>query len=270
MTAQWCGVERDFVAVRGPDAADFLHGQCSQDVLAFDAGASAWSFVLQPTGKVDVLCRIHRVNDDAFVLCVDGGFGDALTARLQRFKLRVRAEIERVGWQSIAVVGAGVAPGPGVLVGWWGGVDGADLAGPSAVPPEGAVEIDGTEFERLRIEAGWPAMGAELTAETIPAESGVVPVAVSFTKGCYTGQELVARIDSRGGHVPRHLRRLRLTAEAMPGDRLTLDGQDVGWLTSVAGDLALGYVARAVEPPATVTTGGRPAAVEAIVAPSAG
>lgn len=269
MTARWCPVERDFVAVRGRDAAEFLHGQCSQDVLALDAGASAWSFVLQPTGKVDALCRIHRVNDTAFVLCVDGGFGDALTARLQRFKLRVQVEIERVGWRSITVVGAEVRPGPGVLVGWWGGTDGTELAGPSVTPPPGATEIDTAAFERLRIEAGWPAMGAELTADTIPGESGVVPVAVSFTKGCYTGQELVARIDSRGGHVPRHLRRLRLGGQASPGDRLEYEGKDVGWLTSVEGDLALGYVARTVEPPATVTTSGRPAVVEAIVAPAA-
>ncbi len=61
-------------------------------------------------------------------------------------------------------------------------------------------------LERHRIEAGWPGDGRRAHADTIPAETGVVPVAVSFTKGCYTGQELVARIDSRGGNVPRHLR----------------------------------------------------------------
>ena len=202
------------MAVRGRDAADFLQGQCSQDVTRLDAGASAWSFVLQPTGKVDVLCRIHRVNDETFVLCVDGGFGDALVARLQRFKLRVQADLDRLGWRSMALVGADAAPGPGVVVGWWGGRDGAELVGPAVAAPAGAVEVDAAAFERLRIEAGWPAMGAELTADTIPAESGVVPVAASFTKGCYTGQELVARIDSRGGHVPRHLRRLRLSGPA--------------------------------------------------------
>ena len=91
--------------MRGRDAAAFLQGQCSQDVTRLSSGDSAWSFMLQPTGKVDVLCRIHRVNDDTFVLDVDGGFGDALQARLQRFKLRVKADLERVGWRSLALVG---------------------------------------------------------------------------------------------------------------------------------------------------------------------
>jgi folate-binding protein YgfZ len=98
-------------------------------------------------------------------------------------------------------------------------------------------------------------MGAELTAGTIPAESGVVPLAASFTKGCYTGQELVARIDSRGGHVPRYLRRLVLGGPVVPGAALEVDGKVVGTLTSVAGDLALGYVARTVEVPAEAHAG---------------
>ena len=94
----------------------------------------------------------------------------------------------------------------------------------------------------------------------------MVPIAVSFTKGCYTGQELVARIESRGGNVPRHLRHLRLpaTLAAAAGDRLERDGKDVGWVTSVAGDVALGYVARSVEPPATVLLAGAEVRVEAI------
>ena len=264
MTAGYRAVERDFVAVRGRDAADFLQGQCSQDVTRLSSGDSAWSFVLQPTGKVDVLCRIHRVNDDTFVLAVDGGSGDVLQARLQRFKLRVQADLERVGWRSIALVGLDASPGPDTLVGWWGGSDGAERIGSDVTPPSGAEELTAEAFERRRIEAGWPAMGSELAEDTIPGESGIVSVAVSFTKGCYTGQELVARIDSRGGNVPRHLRRLHLTGPAEPGDRLSLDGKDVGWLTSVAGDLALGYVARAVEPPASVALAGATAAVEAI------
>jgi folate-binding protein YgfZ len=132
---------------------------------------------------------------------------------------------------------------------------GFDLLGESVEPPLGATRIERPAYERLRIEAGWPAMGAELTADTIPAESGVVPVAASFTKGCYTGQELVARIDSRGGHVPHLLRHVRLNRPARAGDVVEVDGKDVGRLTSVSGDLALAYVGRAVEPPALSSLG---------------
>jgi folate-binding protein YgfZ len=114
------------------------------------------------------------------------------------------------------------------------------------------------ELERLRIETGVPAMGAELTGATIPAEAGVVERSVSFTKGCFTGQELVARIESRGGHVPRHLRGLVADAGEQPpaGAPVVVEGADVGKVTSAApapgadGSLALAYVGRAVTPPA--------------------
>ena len=114
MTTVWCEVPRDVVAVRGHDAETYLQGQCSQDVTKIDAGASAWSFVLQPPGKVDVLCRIHRVNDRTFVLDTDAGWGQALLDRLLRFKLRVKVDLDRVAWRMIAVRGpAAPAAGPG-------------------------------------------------------------------------------------------------------------------------------------------------------------
>jgi tRNA-modifying protein YgfZ len=259
----WCEVPRDVVRVTGDDAETYLQGQLSQDVGPLAVGASAWTFVLQPTGKVEVFARVTRVAD-GFVLDTDGGFGDALLARLRRFLVRTKATIEPVSWRSIAVRN----PGPTLVTtnsaliarADWHGHPGFDLLGESIEPPLGATRIERAAYERLRVEAGWPAMGTELTADTIPAESGVVSEAASFTKGCYTGQELVARIDSRGGHVPHLLRHLRLTRPATPGDPVEVDGKEVGRLTSVAGDLALAYVARAIEPPATSNLG----AIEAI------
>jgi folate-binding protein YgfZ len=246
----WSEVARDFVALRGADAESFLQGQCSQDVERIDTGASAWSFLLQPSGKVDVLCRIHRVNDGTFVLDTDGGWGQAMLDRLERFKLRVKVELTRLGWRCLAVRGGEGPPvGPGTLVGWWGSLTEVDLVGDSVDPPAGAEAIGATAYERLRIEAGWPAMGAELTPATIPGEAGIVDLAASLTKGCYTGQELVARIDSRGGHVPRRLRRLRADegVELAAGSTLVVDGKEAGWVTSAAGDVALAYVARAAD-----------------------
>src|SRR5919109_2413667 len=84
---------RDILRVAGPDALSFLQGQLSQDVVAVEIGASAWSFLLQPQGKVDALVRLTRTADDEVVVDVDGGHGDAVVARLNRFKLRVKADI---------------------------------------------------------------------------------------------------------------------------------------------------------------------------------
>jgi folate-binding protein YgfZ len=254
-------VARDFISLRGPDARSYAQGQLSQDIDALAIGASAWSFVLQPQGKVDALVRVTRADEDAFVLDVEAGFGDAVLARMTRFKIRIKVDIEPLPWSAIVLRGAGAAASAaevgGVLVGagWWNGDDGVALLGPAPVAPPvaGADSVDG--FERSRIEAGWPAMGSELGADTIPGETGVVTVAVSFTKGCYTGQELVARIDSRGGNVPRHLRRLRSNDTITAGSPIVVDGKDVGRVTSALDGVALGYVARSVVPPAAATAG---------------
>lgn len=219
---QASAVERDVLQVTGPDAESFLQGQLSQDVSAIVVGASAWSFLLQPQGKVDALVRVTRFDGDRWLLDVDAGYGEAVQARLERFKLRVKAQIESVTWSSVA-----------------------EVVGPDLEPP------DGTDYHRFRIESGWPSMGAELTERTIPAETGIVDRTVSFTKGCFTGQELVARIDSRGGHVPRHLRGIRLHAPGAPvGAEVHVGDKVVGTLTSVAGDVALAYISRDIEPPA--------------------
>ena len=93
---------RDFVQIAGPEAEAYLQGQLSQDVAAIAPGASAWSFLLQPQGKVDARVRVLRHTLDRFTLDVDGGFGDAVLARLQRFKLRTKADIEALDWRCLS------------------------------------------------------------------------------------------------------------------------------------------------------------------------
>ena len=186
----------------------YLQGQVSQDLVPMAVGDRRWTFVLQPNGKVEVLAAVTRSGEEAFVFDTDAGFGDGLAARLARFKIRVKVDI-------------------------------------------GPVErVAGGEFadEVARIEAGWPAMGAEIVpGETIPAETGVADAAVDFKKGCYPGQELVERMDSRGADAPRRLRILDVDDGAKPGDPIELEGRQVGVLTSVAGRRALGYVKRGVD-----------------------
>jgi folate-binding protein YgfZ len=253
---------RDFVRVAGPDAVTFLQGQLSQDVAALAAGASTWALLLQPQGKVVALLRVLRVGDEELVLETDAGFGPAVIERLNRFRLRVKADLDPLDWRCVAVRGPRshelVGAPEGGVVADWPGLPGVDLVGGSPAAPAGAPACSLEAYEAVRIEAGIPVMGRELDESTIPAEAGVVDRSVSFTKGCYTGQELVARIDSRGGNVPRHLRGLVLAAEAPAGATLRADGKDVGVVTSVAwspgldAPVALAYVRRAVEPPAEV------------------
>ena len=103
--AFWAHYPRDFVMVEGVDALSYLHSQMSQDIQSLAVGASAWTLLLQPTGKVDVLARVLRSGDAAYVFDVDAGAGDALVARLLRFKIRVKADVSVIPWRCIAVRG---------------------------------------------------------------------------------------------------------------------------------------------------------------------
>jgi folate-binding protein YgfZ len=264
-------VPRDVVRVAGPEAVAYLQGQLSQDVEGLEVGGSAQSLLLSPQGKIDALVRVTRTGGDELLLDVDGGYGEAVVTRLARFKLRTKAAIEALGWRCLALRGPRVADlGLGArgdalpLAAEWPGLAGVDLVGEHPEVPDGVPVCDPAAWEAVRIEAGIPTMGAELTERTIPAETGLVELAVSFTKGCYTGQELVARIDSRGSRVPRHLRGVVLQPGDLPpvGAALFAEGgggeRELGQLTSVAlsptlgGPVALAYVRREVEPPADV------------------
>lgn len=196
---------RDVVVVEGPDALTYLHSQVSQDLQGMADRERRWTFVLEPTGKVESLARVTKVSDERFELDTDAGFGASLLARLERFKIRVRAET-------------------------------------SLETTDGSAEA---ADEAVRIEIGWPRLGVEIVpGETIPAATGLTRVAVSSTKGCYPGQELVERMDSRAAEAPRSLRRLDVTEGTRPGDPVLDDGVEVGAVTSVAGTRALAWVKR--------------------------
>lgn len=263
--------QRDVVSAVGPEAEGYLQGQISQDVLALAAGESAWSLILQPQGKVDAWFRITRVSSDEFLLDVDAGFGDQLLARLKRFKLRTKVELELATWDWAAIrehAEPTNAPDTPIAAAPAGGQVGLDLIGPNMSTPI-AESMSASEFERLRILAGVPAMGSELDESTIPAEARIVDQSVSFTKGCYTGQELVARVDSRGDNTPRKLR--IVTAEsgtATVGAELTYDGAAAGVVTSVAPDgegfVALAYIKRSALDATSLELDGRTVVVHSV------
>jgi folate-binding protein YgfZ len=254
-------LDRDTVTASGPEAASFLQGQLSQDVEALGAEESAWSWVLSPQGKIDALVRVTHLSDEDWVIDTDRGWGEPLLQRLNRFKLRTKVEFAAVPWKVLGLRGPGstgpAVDGARVTVTAWPGIEGVDAIGPHLSPPEGWQLIEGWDYESVRILSGMPKMGAELDDRTIPAETGIVPLTVSFTKGCYTGQELVARVDSRGSNVPRRLRLMRLSGPLPAGTELQAEGAPAGTVTSVAqeaggGWVALGYTKRGVDVPASL------------------
>ena len=231
------------------------------------------------------------------LLDTETGHGGQLYDRLRRFRLRVKAELE------MGVVGCSMLRGPdsatiletsGLQPGdvstdahptalgddWtiavpviWPGFAGYDVLAPAGTarsPKFRAPAGDPAAFEVARIEAGVPSMGRELTEKTIPQEAGaLVEHAVSFTKGCYTGQELVARLDARGGNVARRLRGIvaeqggdlgsdSVLVPLLSGDRELGRLTSVAWSPGFSAPVALAYVRRDVVPPAeaTVTPGG--------------
>jgi tRNA-modifying protein YgfZ len=205
--AYWTPEHLDRVTIEGSDAQTYLHSQISQEIRQLPVGESVWTFLLAPTGKVEVFGRLLRSAESAFQFEVDGGFGQIALDRLNRFKIRV------------------------------------DVTTRLDTAPR--IEID-ADLEAQRIRAGWPRMGSEISVgETIPAETGLTAIAVNFTKGCYPGQELVERMDSRKAVAPRSLRLLSAPPNLTVGDPITdQDGTEVGVVTSVAGGFALGYVKR--------------------------
>lgn len=256
--------DRGVVRATGEAAADYLQGQVSQDVAAIDVGASAWSLVLQPTGKLVAWFRIHRVADSEFLLDVEPGAVDALVERLERFTLRTPVEfsVER-GWRMLSVRGAPAPAIDGLIAEFsWPGFDGVDVLAPELAPPPG-LDLDPDGFEEARIRAGVPRLGIDIGEDTIPGEGGAafIEASVSFTKGCYTGQELVARIDSRGGNVPRPLRVLEAEVPLMSGHTVSSDGADVGATTSAQGVVALARILRKVAPGSVVDVEGVAATV---------
>jgi len=243
---------------------------------------------------------VVRSAEEECLVDVDAGYGDAVAARLARFKLRSKVDIELLDWPCVALRGTGAPPAgpagpggpgsggsstPGVhgaavysLAVRWNGTVGVDLLGPDAetAVPASARWCGKQAWEALRVEAGIPVMGRELDGRTIAAEAWLVERTVDFQKGCYTGQELIARLDSRGSRVARRLCGVVLgavpdsTAEVgvtvgrdmgnLVGSELVVPGgskivgtiTSAAWCPGVGGPAALAYVHRSVEVPGTV------------------
>jgi folate-binding protein YgfZ len=236
----------EVVQVQGPGAATFLQGLISQDVESLDPVKARRSFLLGPQGKLRALLWVSR-DGDLHELYTDTGYGQVVAEDLGHYKIRVKAVISgpEPAWQVIGHAG-GVDASTGALV----------RSFVREAPPQSEF-LSADRWAALRIEAGEPVMGIDVDERTIPQETGLVGDAVSFTKGCYLGQELVARIDTRG-RVNRHLRGLLLAQATASGEVVTVGGNEVGsvgsvaWSERLSANVGLALLNRTVQPGETV------------------
>ena len=263
---------RGKLIVSGPEAADYLQGQLTNDVEALEPGEGQYAALLDRKGHMQADMRVLRPGEDpSYLIDTEPVALEPARRHLQMYKVGREVEVEDVteqrtmlsliGPRSVEVAGAAVLPENSCEATTLAGVEclavgtatGIDLIAATddlarlreALLGAGAVEVSPEAVEILRIERGTPRFGAEMGAETMPAEAGIVEDTVSFTKGCYIGQETVARLHYKG-KPNRHLRGLRLSAAAAPGAALRLGEKEVGRLGGAAVSPALGPIGLAI------------------------
>ena len=215
--------------MQGPDAADYLQRMVSNDVLA---GQSCQALLLTAKARVIAPLVVWRRADDDFLLFTEPELGEVVRAHLTRMRFAAKCEIALEEHTSTLVFGGS------------DGIENTDYGRPAVEVLDENIEptLDDAGLERLRIGAGTPRFGRELDDRVLPAETGLVERAVSFTKGCYPGQEPIARQHHRG-KVNRRLRVLDLDGgPAEPETPVSYAGKEVGRITSSVPGLALAYV----------------------------
>ncbi len=243
---------RSFVAVRGPEAASYLNRMVSNEVESLAVGESCEALLLTPKARIVAPLRAWRRAENDFLLLTEPEAGERLLRELLRSRFAAKCEIALEEHRSVVVLGAEelVMNQHKVVVNLDYGVPAVELV--DADPPAGAEPIAEEDLERLRILARTPRLGRELDDRVMPAEAGLEHRSISFTKGCYPGQEPVARLHFRG-HPNRGLRVIVLDAGELPpyDAELVHDGKAVGRITSAARDpergmVALAYVRREI------------------------
>jgi folate-binding protein YgfZ len=236
---------RGYVRVAGPEAAEFLERMVSNEVENLDVGSARQALLLTPKGRIIAPLRAVRESDDAFLLITEAELAEPVSTALLRARFAAKCEISVEplrGYLHLADPGRGLRVEDYGVEAWETWEQGELDAG------------EASELEPLRIEAGTPVWGKELDESVLPAEAGLEETHISFTKGCYPGQEPIARLHYRG-HPNRRLRRLEVVA-AKPGDEITHEGKAVGRVTSAVPGRALGYVRREVPEDAALRIGG--------------
>jgi len=230
------------VRVQGPDAVDYLNRMLSNDVP--DEG-SVDALLLTAKARVIAPVLVWRRGADDVLLLTEPELGDALRSQLVRMRFAAKCEIEPEEHVSTIVLGGE------------GGIPNRDYGVPAVEVLDSDVDGD-ADLERLRIEAGTPFYGRELDDRVLPAEAGLEDRAISFTKGCYPGQEPIARQHYRG-KVNRRLRVLEVKGTPAGETPVVHAGKDVGRVTSSVDGLALAYIRVEVPDDAELIVAGAPA-----------
>ena len=226
---------RAFLRVAGPDAADYLQRMVSNDVEALAVGEACDALLLTARARVIAPLRVLRRGAEDFLVLTEPELGDTVRTQLLRTRFAAKIEIEPEEHESWLVLG-----------------------GEEVVDDRPAGdEVGEEELERWRIEAGIPRWGREIDDQILPAEAGLDETHISFSKGCYPGQEPIARQRYRG-KVNRKLRVLDVEGDATPGTELVLDGKTVGRITSAVPGVALGYVRTEVPDEAQLELAAKP------------
>lgn len=300
--------DRAVLAVTGPPRLKFLHNILSNDVESLKPGQGRRAALMDVKGHLLAFVRV-LVDADAVRLEVAGGRREAVEQALVHYRVatpvrfaarpdvvlavlgpEARAALARAGAETpelpeeghvaarvagaeVHVARAGDLPGTGYVL----HVPPDALAAVvSALQAAGAAELSPSSLDALRVEAGRPWYGPDVTEANLLHETGLIGEYHSPTKGCYVGQEIVARLEARGGNVNKLLRGLRLTSPAAAGDTVTAEGKDVGRVTTAAasprfGPVALAYVHRSrSDPGSMVEVGGASATVVALPFAEAG
>ena len=213
--------ERDFVRVAGPDAADYLQRMVSNDVDALAGGEACPALLLTAKARLIAPLVVLRRDDDEFLVLTEPGLGEVVRSHLTRMRLRAKCEIEPETHESALVFGAST----GFATDWPGARE--------AVDADLTATLSGEDLELRRIESGIPRWEQELDDRILPAEAGLDRTHISFSKGCYPGQEPVARLHFRG-HPNRGLRVVELDEVPEYDTPLLHDGREVGRVTSAA------------------------------------
>jgi tRNA-modifying protein YgfZ len=264
--------ERAALTIRGADGAEYLQGQLTNDIEALERGQGCYAALLDRKGHLQADLRVLRLEDEEIWLDLETGPAPAILKHLRTYSIGRDVEIEDASdrWAITSLIGPrarefagfeGLAPEHAQAFRDWDGIEvlavatdvGLDLitkADAAAslgelLAAEGAVEVSEAAAEIIRVESGRPRFGLDMGPESMPAEADITERAVNFEKGCYIGQEPVARLHYRG-KPNRTLRGLRLSAPAERGAPLLLGDKEVGTIGSASLSPAFGPIALAI------------------------
>jgi tRNA-modifying protein YgfZ len=282
-----CGLversDRGLLIVGGSEAAEYLQGQLTNDTEAIEPGEWIYAALLDRKGHMQADMRVLRPGEGPQLwLDLEPEGVEAASRHLQMYKIGREVDVTDAGdgYVLLSLIGpratevARAVEATALRSG-----EGVDLIVPAAerdgvlaaLFAAGAVEVSPEAAEITRIEAGRPRFGAEMGTGTMPAEAGIVEQAVSFTKGCYIGQETVARLHYKG-KPNRLLRGLRFSGPAQPGESIVIGEKQVGEVGSAAvspafGPIGLAILRREAEPGTTVSVGEDGVTAEVVALP---